>query len=112
MKSVRAKLHDLTGRRRWAGLKDIRDVIAEINPILRGWGNYFRTGNATGKFQAVDRYVRERLLRLLTRRGGQRRPDARRLRRTQWPHRRFVDEHGLYQLLGTICYPGGRACRT
>ena len=112
MKSVRAKLHDLTSRRRWAGLKDIRDVIAEVNPILRGWGNYFRTGNATGKFQAVDRYVRERLLRLLTRRGGQRRPDARRLRRTQWPHRRFVDEHGLYQLLGTICYPGGRACRT
>jgi group II intron reverse transcriptase/maturase len=112
MKSVRAKLHDLTGRRRWAGLKDIRDVIAEINPILRGWGNYFRTGNASGKFNAVDRYVRERLLRLLAQRGGQRRPDARRLRSTDWPHQRFVNEHGLYQLLGTICYPGGRACRT
>jgi len=112
MKSVRAKLHDLTSRRRWAGLKDIREVIAQINPILRGWGNYFRTGNASGKFQAVDRYVRERLLRLLTRRGGQRKPGARRLRPSQWPHRRFVNEHGLYQLLGTICYPGGRACRT
>jgi RNA-directed DNA polymerase len=112
MKSVRAKLHDLTSRRRWAGLKDIREVIAEINPILRGWGNYFRTGNASGKFQAVDRYVRERLLRLLARRGGQRRPDARRLRSIDWPHKRFVNEHGLYQLLGTICYPGGRACRT
>jgi RNA-directed DNA polymerase len=112
MKSVRAKVHDLTGRRRWAGLKDIREVIAEINPILRGWGNYFRTGNASGKFNAVDRYVRERLLRLLMRRGGQRRPDARRWRGQQWPHRRFVNEHGLYQLLGTICYPGGRACRT
>jgi len=65
MKSVRTKLHDLTSRRRWAGFKDIREVIAEINPILRGWGNYFRTGNASGKFNAVDRYVRERLLRLL-----------------------------------------------
>jgi RNA-directed DNA polymerase len=112
MKSVRSKLHDLTSRRRWAGLKDIRDVIAELNPILRGWGNYFRTGNASGKFNAVDRYVRERLLRLLTRRGGQRPPDARRWPGSQWPHRRFVNEHGLYQLLGTICYPGGRACRT
>ena len=111
MKSVRTKLHDLTTSRRWAGLKDIREVIVELNPILRGWGSYFRTGNASGKFQAVDRYVRERLLRLLRRRGGQR-PDARRLRPTQWPHRRFVNEHGLYQLLGTICYPGGRACRT
>jgi len=112
MKSIRAKVHDLTTCRRWAGLRDIREVIAEINPILRGWGNYFRTGNASGKFNAVDRYVRGRLLRLLTRRGGQRRPDARQLRATQWPHRRFVNEHGLYQLLGTICYPGGRACRT
>ena len=112
MKSVRSRIHDSTTRRRWAGLKDIREVIAEINPILRGWGNYFRTGNASGKFQAVDRYVRERLLRLLLRRGGQRRPDGRRMRSTQWPHRRFVNEHGLYQLLGTICYPGGRACRT
>ena len=112
IKSVRVKVHDLTTRSRWAGLKDIREVIAELNPILRGWGHYFRTGNASGKFQAVDRYVRERLLRLLTQRGGQRRSDARRLRSTQWPHRRFVNEHGLYQLLGTICYPGGRACRT
>jgi len=112
MKSVRTKLHDLTSRRRWAGLKDIREVIGELNPVLRGWGNYFRTGNASGKFQAVDRYVRERLLRLLTRRSGQRPPDARRWRSSQWPHRRFVNEHGLYQLLGTICYPGGHACRT
>jgi RNA-directed DNA polymerase len=116
MKSVRAKLHGLTGRRRRAGPEDVRDCVAAINPILRGWGNYFRTGNASGKFNAVDRYVRERLLRLMTHRGGQRRPDARRRRRrlrpTAWPHRRFVNEHGLYQLLGTICYPGGRACRT
>jgi len=111
MKSVRAKVHDLTTPRRWAGLKDIREVIAEVNPILRGWGNYFRTGNASGKFNAVERCVRERLLRLPVRRGGQRRPDARRLRPVQWPHRRFVNEHGLYRLLGTIRYPGGRACR-
>lgn len=111
MKSVRTKVHNLTGRRRWAGLKDIREVIVELNPVLRGWGNYFRTGNASGKFNAVDRYVRERLLGLLMQRGNQRRPDARRLR-SAWPHQRFVNEHGLYQLLGTICYPGGRACRT
>jgi hypothetical protein len=24
----------------------------------------------------------------------------------EWSHRRFVEEHGLYQLLGTIRYPG------
>ena len=25
---------------------DLRAVIAELNPVLRGWGQYFRTGNA------------------------------------------------------------------
>lgn len=114
MKSLRARVHDLTASRRRAGMKDIREVIAEINPVLRGWGNYFRTGNASGKFGAIDRYVHRRLLRLLERRGGQRRwrPNGRPFRRTQWPHRRFVNEHGLHQLLGTIRYPGGVACRT
>jgi len=114
MKSIRAKVHDLTSRCRRAGMKDIREVIAELNPVLRGWGNYFRTGNASGKFNTVDRYVRQRLLGLLKRRGGNRcwRLGGRPFRREQWPHRRFVTEHGLYQLLGTIRYPEARACRT
>jgi len=108
MKSIRTRVHDLTGQRRNAGRTDIREVIAELNPLLRGWGNYFRTGNASGKFHAVDRYVHQRLVRLLAHRGGQRhsKPGGRPFRRTQWPHRRFVQEHGLYQLLGTIRYPG------
>ena len=57
----------------------------------------------------MDRYVRERLVRLLEQRGGQRRwkPGGRPFNRRQWPHRRFVNEHGLHQLLGTIRYPGG-----
>jgi RNA-directed DNA polymerase len=114
MKSVRAKVRDLTGRRRCAGVRDIREVIAEVNPVLRGWGNYFRTGNASGKFNAVDRYTRRRLLTLLRRRGGQRRarPGGRPFRLDEWPHHRLVNEHGLYQLSGTIRYPGGVACRT
>jgi len=109
MKAVRARIRELTSRRRWAGLKDIRQVIRVLNPVLRGWGGYFRTGNASARFNAIDRYVHRRLLRLLMRKGGQRRwrPGGRPLRRQDWPHRRFVAEHGLYQLLGTIRYPGG-----
>ena len=108
MKAIRTKVHDLTQRRRWAGKKDIREVIAEINPVLRGWGGYFRTGNASDKFNDVDRYVHGRLLRLMARKGGQRswRPDGHLFRFRDWPHRRFVADHGLYQLLGTIRYPG------
>jgi group II intron reverse transcriptase/maturase len=109
MKVIRAKIHDHTARRRWAGMRDIRDVIRVLNPVLRGWGGYFRTGNASGKFNQIDRYVRARLLRLLARRGGQRRwkPGGRPFRYCDWPQRRLVQEHGLYQLLGTIRYPGG-----
>jgi RNA-directed DNA polymerase len=108
LQAIRTKIHDLTEPRRWAWMKDIRDVIRVLNPVLRGWGGYFRTGNASAKFNAVDGYVRQRLLRLLTRRGGQRRwrPGGRPFRPSAWPHRRFVTEHGLYQLLGTIRYPG------
>ena len=109
LQAIRAKLHDLTQPRRWAGMTDIRDVTRVLNPVLRGWGGYFRTGNASAQFHAVDRYVRQRLLRLLARRGGQRRwhPGGRPFRSSAWPHRRFVTDHGLYQLLGTIRYPGG-----
>lgn len=108
MKAVRRRIHDLTDRRRWAGMKDIRDVIRVVNPVLRGWGGYFRTGNASTQFNRVDSYVRQRLLQLLERRGNQRRRrvGGRPLRWKDWPHRRLVTDHGLYQLLGTIRYPG------
>jgi RNA-directed DNA polymerase len=109
LKAVRSRIHDLTDRRRWAGMKDIRDVIRVLNPVLRGWGGYFRTGNASLQFNRVDSYVRRRLLQLMTRRGGRRsgRVAGRPFPVKSWPHRRFVTEHGLYQLLGTIRYPGG-----
>ena len=109
MQAIRSRIRDLTRRRRWAGMKDIRDVIRELNPVLRGWCGYFRTGNASGKFNAVDTYVWRRLLRLLIRRGGQRRnrPGRRPFNPREWSHRRLVEEHGLHQLLGTIRYPGG-----
>jgi len=104
MKALRAKIRGLTGRRRWAGLRDIREVIAQLNPLLRGWGNYFRTGNASRHFRAIDRYVTARLTRLIgAQRGWSHRPFAHRC----WPHQRFVNDFGLYKLLGTIRYPGG-----
>jgi len=103
MNRIRERIRELTDRRRWAGIKDIREVILEVNPVLRGWGNYFRTGNASNKFQQVDLYVRDRLVGLLAKRGGDRRKpfDAR-----KWTVSRFANEHGLHRLLGTVRYPG------
>jgi RNA-directed DNA polymerase len=99
MKRVRAKIKAKTGRGRTGS--DIREVIADVNPILRGWGNYFRTGNAATKFVQLDRYVVDRLNGLLRKRYG------RHLRPGQlngWTRERF-EAHGLYRLRGTIRYP-------
>jgi RNA-directed DNA polymerase len=103
MKALRARIRELTARRRWAGMRDIREVIRVLNPVLRGWGNYFRTGNASLKSRQIDRYVEIRLVRLLGNRGSWRR---RPFQAREGSHRRLVEEHGLYQLLGTIRYPG------
>jgi group II intron reverse transcriptase/maturase len=104
MKRVRERIREITDRCERAGMKDVREVIRALNPVLRGWGNYFRTGNASLKFQQIDSYVRRRLIRLLIRRGGQR---PARLTVREWPHDRLAKEHGLHRLLGTIRYPEG-----
>jgi RNA-directed DNA polymerase len=96
---VRAKVRDRTGGNR-VGV-DIRDVIAELNPILRGWGNYFRTGNAANKFRQIDQYVVRRLFRLMVKKRGR---NLRAGQTDQWTEQWF-NGHGLHRLRGTIRYP-------
>ncbi len=103
MNRIRARIRELTDRRRRAGMKDIREVIQEVNPVLRGWGNYFRTGNASRTFQQIDRHVHRRLIGLLVKRGGDRKKP---FNPREWPLPRFVNAHGLHRLIGTIRYPG------
>lgn len=99
MARLRAKVRDRTGRNR-VGF-DIRDVIAGLNPVLRGWGNYFRTGNAADKFVQVDRYVWWRLFRLMVKKRGR---NLRAGQAEQWTEEWF-NGHGLHRLRGTIHYP-------
>jgi RNA-directed DNA polymerase len=101
MKRIRDRIRELTDRRRWSGMKNIKEVIEVINPVLRGWGNYFRTGNASQKFQQVDRYVNERLVRLIYR---HRRRWGRPFHDSWWTPAHFA-KLGLHRLVGTICYP-------
>ena len=99
MQRIRQRVKELTPRGRCHA--DIRDVIASLNPVLRGWGSYFRTGNAATCFTAVDAYVERRLRRLLVERKGRHlRPrEARR-----WT-REYFEGFGLHRLRGTIQYP-------
>jgi RNA-directed DNA polymerase len=101
MKRVRAKVKARTGRNR-VGIKDVRELIAELNPILRGWGNYFRTGNAADKFIQIDRYVAWRLKRLLVKRKGR---NLRAREAERWTPN-WLMGLGLHRLMGTIRYPG------
>jgi RNA-directed DNA polymerase len=101
MKRIREKIKAKTGRNR-VGIPDIRIVISELNPILRGWGNYFRTGNAADKFIEIDRYAAWRLKRLLIKRKGR---NLRAGQADQWT-RQWLRGLGLHQLMGTIRYPG------
>ena len=99
MKRIRQRVKDLTTRSRCH--RDPRDVIAELNPVLRGWGQYFRTGNAADKFSEIDKYVAWRLKRMrIARKGRHLKPgEARR-----WNASYFY-ALGLHHLHGTVRYP-------
>lgn len=110
MKKLRSRVRELTDRRRRAGLKDVDEVIADLNPVLKGWGNYFRTGNASKQFTQIDYYVWQRITRMLGKqRGFHGHPLAWRVsqQRRAWPMAK-LRARGLHKLLGTIQYPGSK----
>ncbi len=99
MKRIRQRVRELTPRSRCHA--DIRAVIGQLNPVLRGWGNYFRTGNATACFIQLDTYVWQRLRSLrIKRKGRSLRPGE----VNRW-ERDYFHAFGLHRLLGTIQYP-------
>ena len=106
MTRVRERVHDLTDARQ-SGVKDVKEIITRLNPVLRGWGNYFRTGNAEREFNRIDGYVYRRLTRWMYRRGGQRS----RYRADAWSGERLQEEMGLYRLRGTVRYPAQATSR-
>jgi RNA-directed DNA polymerase len=100
MRRVRQKVRELTDCR-WNGVKDVRELIANLNPTLRGWGEYFRTGNAMKKFTQLDRYVWQRMRRFMIRRKGRNLHPGEAQR---WDSN-FFHSHGLHRLRGTVKYP-------
>ncbi len=99
MKRARARVKALTGRSQ-VGM-ELQAVIGRLNLFLRGWGNYFRTGNAGNKFIELDRYVAWRLRRLLIKKRGR---NLRAGQADRWKRTWFHDQ-GLHKLMGTIRYP-------
>ena len=103
MKRARTRVKELTDSRR-DGVKDVRVLVHDLNPLLRGWGNYFRTGNAARKFSQLDRYVVRRLNMFRWRRYRRHAKPGQRIR---W-EREAYEAMGLHRLRGTVRYPRPR----
>jgi hypothetical protein len=99
MKRVRQRVKELTPKSRCH--EDLRVIIAALNQVLRGWGNYFRTGNAATKFNQLDSYVYRRLRALRVKRKGRHLHAG---EAERWPRDSF-HALGLHQLRGTVAYP-------
>lgn len=80
------------GRGGW----NLADAIQRVNPIVRGWGNYFRYGNSFEQFEEVDRYLRWRL------RWQYWKVHCKRRRGMRDFPRDLYRECGLYRLRGTL----------
>ena len=76
----------------------IEPIVAEVNRVVRRWGAYFRVGNSTRKFRAIDRFVRERLVIFLVNKA--RRGERARKRHT-WA---LLEKLGVYRLQGTVTW--------
>jgi len=101
LQKLRDKLRPLT--KRTSG-KSLSEIVAQVNPILRGWYGYFRESHPSG-LRGPDGWLRRRLRALLRKR--EKRPgyglseaDSRR-----WPNRWFA-AHGLYSLEHGSCAYG------
>ena len=99
MKRVRQRVKEIARNSRRH--EDLRVIIGELNPVVRGWGGYFCTGNAARRFVDIDNYVVDRLRTLLIKRKGR---NLRPGEPLAW-RRPFFEALGLHRLRGTIRYP-------
>ena len=95
MASIRAKVRAHTDRR--FASRDLHDVVGDLNPVLRGWGTYFRYGNSTPKFTAIDSYVHWRISKLASVKHATRS----RLRTSRFTYG-WLSDLGIYRLTGTV----------
>jgi hypothetical protein len=99
---LRYKVKQMTARN--TTLRSLGQVIQDLNPILRGWANYYRyCGGAKRVFTSIDWYTDDRLWRWMRRKcpkaskrdiARQRMPSERRPTRKLWRD----DQHEQYML--------------
>lgn len=73
----------------------LADVLGELNPVIRGWGNYYRKANVRRLFHRLDRWIEKRIYSFI----------AKRWRNAAWreyPTGRLREEYGLVSLFHLI----------
>lgn len=89
IKRLLRDVHDATTSR-WNAL-DVQTRIEHLNPLLRGWAEYFSQGPVGRTYRLIDKYVARRLRIWMMRRQGRRGTG----------YRQFSDQF-LYETLGLI----------
>jgi len=97
MASIKDKARQATDRR-FVGYS-LETAVQRLNPVLRGWGNYFRVGNSARKFSTVDSYVHMRLARLASTKYGL---SHRNWARTNRFNLEWLTSLEVYRLTGTV----------
>ena len=89
MQRIRQKVRDVIGRR---FSKTLEEMIKELNPVLRGWGNYhIRARGERRRIRELNNFVRERLRIFLKRKYSDPTRGSRRL------HGNLLVRLGLFQ---------------
>lgn len=93
LEKFKARIRELTDRRHG---QSFREIIAQLNPVLRGWYGYFKHCDHH-VFERLDRWIRHRLRSILLRRQGIHRWKYTVSDHQRWPLS-FFTRSGLYSL--------------
>jgi group II intron reverse transcriptase/maturase len=98
VKKLKQKVKTILGTRSILPFS-LEDVIGLVNPVLRGWMNYFKYGNSTKAFSAIDSYVQRRLALWWSKKHG--RSGAR--WKTDFTYQKYK-QSGVVKMTGNIVY--------
>lgn len=101
-KAIKAKIGETIRR---GGATPAKELISQINAILKGWVNYFRVGHSSRAFSEVRDYVEMKVRTLLTRRKRRRKSS---IGWRRWSNEYLYDVLGLYWDWNVRPLPGAR----